>query len=754
MLIDGGTIVAPGALDVAGGITIISDTDVTVKNDALIDVSAGVSGGEVDLEATAGNLTFNGRIKANGTTRAGDGGDVNLFAGGLLSFSGGTIDASSGDMAFGGTISLQSLNGSTTVTVPLNASGGDAGEIDILAGTTLQMSAAADMNVGATGDAGSGGEVDIEATGDITIGGDSDGAGAPAASSEDQQSGGDGADVSIISDTGNVTMNGHIDSSAAAGGLGGDLDLEAAVDLVFSKQLISTSTGDGSGGGDVFLAAGRTLSITQQVNAGGGTGSGGSIEASAGATLTVSAPLLTDGPQLGGTITLQGCTVNITSSGIVSSQGPGTESGRHQRRPGELHHDHQRDTASDAEEPAHVPDGAGALDRLACGRPAARDDPARPDASLLPELSRNDDDVDHHLDHRGGNDDQHDRAARHLRRPRRVGHGAVRRRQSHRGRLLLADLPVRALGQPVHERQQCLHRRRLQRHGHLHACGRQRGNDLPRRRGAVRRGRDLHRHVHRLPGRREEHRAVPRRGGRCDAAERCDGISNVCPPDLPAPAGTACRASAGDCDVAEVCDGTSKSCPADAKRTGVCRPATGSCDVAESCDGVSNACPPDVKAPDGTSCGSGSCSSGAVCQSGVCSGSSQASCGPCETCDPETGGCIQAPQPSCRRPLQSRKAQLAFKQSLKGPASDLVTWKWVDGAATAVADFGDPVGSDDYAFCVYDLSQATPSLLFRSTIPAGGTCGKKPCWSANSDKGFKFASSTGNATGLTSVKLT
>src|SRR4029077_11154674 len=241
-------------------------------------------------------------------------------------------------------------------------------------------------------------------------------------------------------------------------------------------------------------------------------------------------------------------------------------------------------------------------------------------------------------------------------------------------------------------------------------------------------------------------------GGR-DRAERRDGISNVCPPDLPAPSGTACRASAGDCDVAEVCDGTSKSCPADAKRTGVCRPATGSCDVAESCDGVSHACPPDAKAPDGPSCGSGACSSSAVCQGGVCSGGSQASCGPCETCDPESGGCIQAPQPSCRRPLQSRKAQLAVKQSLKGPGSDLVTWKWVDGAATAVADFGNPVGSDDYAFCVYDLSQATPSLLFRSTIPAGGTGGKKPCWSANSEKGFKFASSTGNATGLTSLKL-
>src|SRR5262249_20671351 len=160
-------------------------------------------------------------------------------------------------------------------------------------------------------------------------------------------------------------------------------------------------------------------------------------------------------------------------------------------------------------------------------------------------------------------------------------------------------------------------------------------------------------------------------------------------------------------------------CPPDAKLTSVCRPVSGACDVAESCNGVSNACPPDVKAPDGTSCGADSCASGAVCQGGVCSGGPPSSGGPGETCDPNRGGCIQAPQPACRRPLQTRKAQLAFKQSLKGPSSDLVTWKWVNGAATATSDFGNPVVSDDYAFCVYDRSQATPSLLFRSVIPAG-----------------------------------
>jgi hypothetical protein len=69
VLIDGGTIVAPGATSVAGGVTISSDTDVTLKNDALIDVSAGVSAGQVELDANGGNLSFSGRINANGTTR-------------------------------------------------------------------------------------------------------------------------------------------------------------------------------------------------------------------------------------------------------------------------------------------------------------------------------------------------------------------------------------------------------------------------------------------------------------------------------------------------------------------------------------------------------------------------------------------------------------------------------------------------------------------------------------------------------------
>jgi hypothetical protein len=239
--------------------------------------------------------------------------------------------------------------------------------------------------------------------------------------------------------------------------------------------------------------------------------------------------------------------------------------------------------------------------------------------------------------------------------------------------------------------------------------------------------------------------------GACDQAETCTGASTICPADLKRTG--ACRPVAGACDVAEHCDGVSNVCPADrfAAAATTCRAAAGACDVAETCTGTSATCPADAFVPDGTTCGGGACSSGDTCQGGVCSGQEPA-CGACETCDP-VAGCITAPRPTCRRPVQSASAQLKLKNSLEGPAKDQLKWKWSKGAATAVADLGDPVTSDGLAVCVFDLSQATPSLLFRATVPPGGVCGTKPCWVGKGGK-FKFTSKTGEPDGVTGLALT
>jgi len=38
-----------------------------------------------------------------------------------------------------------------------------------------------------------------------------------------------------------------------------------------------------------------------------------------------------------------------------------------------------------------------------------------------------------------------------------------------------------------------------------------------------------------------------------------------------------------------------------------------------------------------------------------------------------------------------------------------MSWKWQKGQTTTLADFGDPVHTDEYALCLYDESGAMPT---------------------------------------------
>ncbi len=119
--------------------------------------------------------------------------------------------------------------------------------------------------------------------------------------------------------------------------------------------------------------------------------------------------------------------------------------------------------------------------------------------------------------------------------------------------------------------------------------------------------------------------AAPGTTASCDAAEVCAAGNTACPPDLPAAAGTVCRASADGnlCDPAETCSGFN--CPANtstrdgqactddgnpcsldlcetnacthnqpAAASVLCRASKGVCDPLEDCDGTTTTCPADV----------------------------------------------------------------------------------------------------------------------------------------------------------------
>ena len=64
-------------------------------------------------------------------------------------------------------------------------------------------------------------------------------------------------------------------------------------------------------------------------------------------------------------------------------------------------------------------------------------------------------------------------------------------------------------------------------------------------------------------------------------------------------------------------------------------------------------------------------------------------------------------------------------------ANDRLTWKWLDGQATSLADFGDPLASTSYQLCVYDGAGNT---VARASAPPGGMCDGRPCWRVRGTK--------------------
>ncbi len=775
VLLNGGSITAAGAGDIAGTVTILSDTNFTVQNNTLIDVSAGLAAGIVDLEALNGDMSFSGRIKANGTTRSGFGGDVELFAIGNASVSGSTMDASGGDMGSGGSIAIDALNGSLTVSVPLNAAGGDGGDIEMSAGTTMQTSSATAINVSATGDAGSGGDVDISGVNDVVVGADVTGTGSPAVSSEDGQSGGDGGDLEVTSDEGSVTINGKIDLTGAAAGYGGSVDIEAGLNVGFSRPVVAKSDGVDGGGGDVFFISGGTMSLPQQIDARGGSGSGGSIEAFAEGTLTVTASLLTDGSLVGGSIVLTGCAVNILKPGTLSAAGPGSatsgvnivQASSTMTITGTL-----KATAQNLLQYRAVPAPALAGSTIT---PAAtiQLDPTLPCCLNCPVTTTTTSTTTTSTTAVSTTSTTHAPSTTTSSTtpttspptttttttvPSVCGNGVVTgSEQCDDGNTVGGDCcsptcTFEAANSPCADDSNACTRDVCNGTG---VCTHPAGNAGATCRAAA----GTCDQAETCTGTStscppDVKRTGPCRAaaGACDVAESCDGTSDACPPDGFASATTPCREAAGICDVAETCTGTGPTCPADqlAPVNTPCRPAAGECDVAEVCSGTSVACPADTRTPNGTPCGD-ACSSGGTCLSGVCSGSQPVACDACEACDP-VSGCIVAPLQTCRGPVVPEGAQLKVKDSLKGPKNDQLQWKLNKGAATTLADFGDPVTSDGLSLCIFDRSQATPSLLFRATVAADGTCGTKPCW-VGKGKNFKFSSKTGNADGVTGLVL-
>lgn len=259
--------------------------------------------------------------------------------------------------------------------------------------------------------------------------------------------------------------------------------------------------------------------------------------------------------------------------------------------------------------------------------------------------------------------------------------------------------------------------------------------------------------------------------GPCDVAETCTGTTATCPANGFASGATTCRAAAGPCDVAESCSGSSPTCPADAfaPATTVCRPATGDCNLAESCTGGDAVCPVDASEPDGTPCDDGmTCTVADTCVGGICSGDSatcgdgvvQSSCGEeCDdgnttsgdgcsaSCRPEFA-CGPAPENGCKAPIAAGASKIRLKDAASD-AADALGWSWAKGAATTLAELGDPTTTTDYLLCVYESGPGLDEghgLVLSANAPAS------PAWIARSS-GVKYKNKAAAPDGLTAIAV-
>jgi parallel beta-helix repeat protein len=113
--------------------------------------------------------------------------------------------------------------------------------------------------------------------------------------------------------------------------------------------------------------------------------------------------------------------------------------------------------------------------------------------------------------------------------------------------------------------------------------------------------------------------------------------------------------------------------------------------------------------------------------------------------------CGAVPRLGCRR---AGKTTFVLARSLSRPNVRALRWKWLRGAATNMANFGDPVdGATRYALCLFGESGTETRLLMSVDVPAAGVCGGVPCWETLSNGGFGYTDRVGTVDGVTRMVL-
>jgi cysteine-rich repeat protein len=316
LTINAGTFkMAPGSQikngQVANGADVIiaADDDIIMEGPlgfhSHIEVPATLSAGLVQF--TAGHdIRVDGDIRSDATGADGEGGTIDLDAGGSVTIAG-RMDLAGGSLGSGGEF-VVSADGPVVIGGPVEAPGGfDGGSIDLSSNASLSTTGTLDIR--GTGAGSLGGNLVISAEGTITLGGKVTASGTGSLS----EGGGSGGDIDISAGA-SIVLNETVDlAGGAPEGFGGIATFIADVDILQNRPMLALGAGDGAVGGDLSYLAGRIVSLdgASYVN---GSDQGGDFAASAQGEVRANADIDAsgEGPNgSGGTIQLDGLVVGV-----------------------------------------------------------------------------------------------------------------------------------------------------------------------------------------------------------------------------------------------------------------------------------------------------------------------------------------------------------------------------------------------------------------------------------------------------------
>jgi hypothetical protein len=253
----------------AGSVTIRAGGDVTtsVAVEALNTKSLGyANGGEIEIKGD--DLSIGGNLTATGTNESG--GSITLEAGGTVGITAGTVSASSsqGD-GDGGDIEIEA-GGAYSSSQQLKALGhntnGRGGTVTIAAESIVQ-----DAAITASGGVG-GGDITLESRGGPIEIGTNAGSAFDLDVTRSSNNPGDGGTISVVSQGGDVTIDGTVDldASGAGSGAGGVVEVEGVEITTDQGSGIRANAGTSGDGGEVTLRGREALDLDGALSANNG----------------------------------------------------------------------------------------------------------------------------------------------------------------------------------------------------------------------------------------------------------------------------------------------------------------------------------------------------------------------------------------------------------------------------------------------------------------------------------------------------